>query len=409
MIFIDHFKWLSIFNGCYAIGEKFRLLEKLNAGVKVRLIINKGHSENVKNFTRPLFDQGAVVRYVTLINHHKFAIVDGAVLLNSSGNFSGSYRARNYDENLVVCDYESCGQHVDAFLEEFNSMIQVSNQVFAESGVAPFPIRREPVNATRQKVALFTSGNFYPRLSRGKVRLNRFPTQVNGHGKLDQVLIDAIDNAKEEILVATGHFRSYPLYLALKRAVDRNVVVKMILDGQEYISKSKQKKESAKVKRCLASGKSNFACYKTGIHFARLAMLSGIDVLIKYYMIRWHFPRAKQMHHKYMIIDKKTLYSGSYNWSFNAEFKTFENVAVFKKQSVIDSFIKNFVEARNYGGGPSGVKKLKALYKAASNSIALSFNPISATIKEIDSIKRLARSRCRNLYVNPVELATCRF
>ncbi|MBL6992186.1 MAG: ATP-binding protein [Bacteriovoracaceae bacterium] len=25
MIFIDHFKWLSIFNGCYAIGEKFRL------------------------------------------------------------------------------------------------------------------------------------------------------------------------------------------------------------------------------------------------------------------------------------------------------------------------------------------------------------------------------------------------
>ncbi|MBL6991916.1 MAG: hypothetical protein ISR65_19190 [Bacteriovoracaceae bacterium] len=25
MIFIDHFKWLSIFNGCYAIGEKFRV------------------------------------------------------------------------------------------------------------------------------------------------------------------------------------------------------------------------------------------------------------------------------------------------------------------------------------------------------------------------------------------------
>ncbi len=389
------------------------LLKKMEEGVRVRILINKGNTESVKSFMQPLFEKGAMVRYLTVINHHKFAIIDGndaerSQLLNSSGNFSGSPRSKKYDENLVVCDALSCATQIGDFADEFESLLLVSNPVFGDNDAVHLNFPRGPVNENSD-VSLFTSGNFYPRLYRGKVRLNKLAASDLGYGKLDQVLIEAIDNAEKEILIATGHLRSYPLFQALKRAALRDVTVKMVLDGQEYISKYKQRKESSKVNRCLAIGKSAFTCHKTGIHFARLAHQAGMDVRLKYYMIRWHFPHAKQMHHKYMVVDGNKLYSGSYNWSYNAEFQTLENVAIYQNKEMIAAFTRNFNKIRNYGQGSLGVKSLLTKYRSATKQIPLVFAPISATINEIDQIKRLARSKCSALYTNPLGLFSCKF
>ena len=69
-------------------------------------------------------------------------------------------------------------------------------------------------------------------------------------------------------------------------------------------------------------------CHKRGVYFSR--MLSKIvDVSFKYYSIRWDHSTAKQMHSKYMIVDNKTVYTGSYNWSNNAETSSLENVAIY--------------------------------------------------------------------------------
>ena len=82
----------------------------------------------------------------------------------------------------------------------------------------------------------------------------------------------------------------------------------------------------------------------------------GIDVRYKYYAYRWNHSYANQMHHKYMIIDGEELYTGSYNFSDNAEHKSFENVFIFKgagNQALIGAFIDNFEtiwETRRDGG-----------------------------------------------------------
>ena len=51
------------------------------------------------------------------------------------------------------------------------------------------------------------------------------------------------------------------------------------------------------------------------------------------------------MHHKYMVVDGTTLFSGSYNLSDNAEHDTFENMMVLKgaeHATLIAAFEANF-------------------------------------------------------------------
>ncbi|MBL6991374.1 MAG: hypothetical protein ISR65_16445 [Bacteriovoracaceae bacterium] len=55
MIFIDHFKWLSIFNGCYAIGEKFRV----NATTGENFAYNLFYDGQAVDYSSPLTDAGS--------------------------------------------------------------------------------------------------------------------------------------------------------------------------------------------------------------------------------------------------------------------------------------------------------------------------------------------------------------
>jgi len=48
------------------------------------------------------------------------------------------------------------------------------------------------------------------------------------------------------------------------------------------------------------------------------------------------------MHNKYCIIDNTTLINGSYNWTYFAENKNFENITIFKDDSVVNDFINDF-------------------------------------------------------------------
>jgi phospholipase D-like protein len=48
------------------------------------------------------------------------------------------------------------------------------------------------------------------------------------------------------------------------------------------------------------------------------------------------------MHHKFVIIDKSKLISGSYNWTYNAEYRNQENIIKSKDKELIDSFLNDF-------------------------------------------------------------------
>ena len=68
-------------------------------------------------------------------------------------------------------------------------------------------------------------------------------------------------------------------------------------------------------------------------------------VRYKYYAYRWHYSYAIQMHHKYMIVDGKRLFTGSYNYSDNAEHNTMENVVIYDAAAfpaLVAAFVANF-------------------------------------------------------------------
>jgi len=384
------------------------LLGKIEEGINVRIIINDGNKEKVEAFVLPLVEAGADVRYVTKINHHKFIIIDQSLLVNSSGNFSGSNRARSYDENLIACD--NCNRHLAAYQNEFNALFRFSNYVYWENEVEPPTAaeRRDYVHKN-YSVALFTSFNFFPTFRRGKITFKTDGPNEDGAGKVDMVLVNAIDNAETSVTIATGHFRSKPLYDAVVRAFDRGVEVQIVLDGQEYISDGTQRKENEKIRVCMEEYDDEAYCYQRGIHYGRLLDKMDIDVRFKYYALRWHFPYAKQMHHKYMVVDKRTLYTGSYNWSYNAEFQTFENIAIFNTRRLIQKYLRNFNTIYNYGDGDEGYSSIMSLFRNATNQIPVVFDPISLTIDQIDKVKKLARRRCPRLYTNPIASRVCRF
>jgi phosphatidylserine/phosphatidylglycerophosphate/cardiolipin synthase-like enzyme len=114
-----------------------------------------------------------------------------------------------------------------------------------------------------------------------------------------------LGNAKKEILVAMYAFTSRELALALKGATDRGVVVRVLLDWE------------ADQKNTLSQG-----------NFLRR---SGIEVRNVTGQLREKGETRGIMHHKFAVIDRKILITGSYNWSRAAETLNGENILIFQK------------------------------------------------------------------------------
>ena len=72
---------------------------------------------------------------------------------------------------------------------------------------------------------------------------------------------------------------------------------------------------------------------------------SGIDVRYKYYAYRWNASYAKQMHHKYFVIDKKILFTGSYNLSHSGE-RNAENVLEIRDAELAERLARWIDEVR---------------------------------------------------------------
>ncbi|MBI2646259.1 MAG: hypothetical protein HYW85_04400, partial [Deltaproteobacteria bacterium] len=297
---------------------------------------------------------GIDVRYVSKIMHHKFVIVDGfpdglrgnedfsdTVLLNGSGNFS-SRADTSYDENLV--EIKNDPQTTTEFQKEFQLMWNYSYD-FPDDSLQrdrqDYVSSLEPSEFIRP---IFTSQNFK--------KEPKF--KLNGNRVASSNLEEAIGNAKTSIYVATGHFRLKPLADALIAAKKSNkdLDIKVVLDSQEFVSPSEHERVMRKYRRCVKNLGPNPTeeelekCELAGeMKFSRYLAQNGIDVRIKYSSYIWYYAYDPQMHHKYMIVDGKSVWSGSYNWSRNAEFNTFENVVHYQGEElagVAEEYTNNF-------------------------------------------------------------------
>lgn len=123
-----------------------------------------------------------------------------------------------------------------------------------------------------------------------------------------QILIKEIDKAKYNIEFSVYYFTDKDIFYALKRAKDRGVNVRGIID-----------------KGCFTGAKSV------------AGMLKKEKIVIK--MVS----REKGlMHHKFMILDRKVVATGSYNYTYSANYRNDENIVLIYDKKIINRYLQEF-------------------------------------------------------------------
>ena len=154
----------------------------------------------------------------------------------------------------------------------------------------------------------------------------------------------------------------------------------LITDGQEYNSTYKKMCKDYK-----QSDKQLDEC---------LQLLGAAEVYYKYYSIVWDYKTAKQMHSKYVVVDRQKVLTGSFNWSLTAEFKNLENLIEINDSSVADEYVKNFFNILSYGN--QDLEALKNEIAEKEGRGPCHFSPITVPGSEIKKIrKRMKKGSCR--------------
>jgi len=382
-------------------------------GVKVRFIFETANADRKKSGddlenskSARLERLGINVRYVNKIMHHKYMIVDGprddldradtCTIVSGSGNWSYG-AATIYDENTVFfTGYRELALRLQA---EFNLMWAHSRD-FVWDATLPFELSTlvlddAAIEDETTTHAHFTSDNF---------SVSNTTFRINGGNNVSSQLVAAIEGATESIRVASGHLRSRPVSEALlaKIAAHPEMDIRIYLDGQEYISSWYHAEQVDDLEECLAEATTPATirnCTDKGFYFGYQIALSGGDVRYKYYSYRWHYSYAKQMHHKYLLIDGDELWTGSYNLSDNAEHNTFENVLVFRGDefaALIAAFANNFETLWETGRAEGLLAQLGAEVETSDN-IPLVFDSMALTWDEVTDLKQLIRDNCADI------------
>lgn len=390
------------------IGEA--LARAAARGVKCRFVFNdapddarlpvesQGASKSGK-----LESNGVNVRFINKIMHHKLMIVDGprdeaaraktAHLVTGSANWSSS-AARTFDENTVI--FKGNEELVLRFQREFDNMWAHSRDFAFKDlpyELSTLAIPDSAIPDAPNTGVLFTSANF-------SVRDTTFSN--TGANTVADALVAGINSATRSIHIASGHLRHRSVSEALiakKQAVPA-LDVRVYLDGQEFIAKGTHDIQIEEVATCVAAAGTNAAkkaeCLENDFLFGYQIGAAGIDVRYKYYAYRWNHSYAPQMHHKFMVVDGSTLFSGSYNLSDNAEHATFENMMVLKgaeNAALVAKFEANFESIWKTGRDDSRLATLQADIDQPGD-FPIVFDPMALTHAEVAALKTKIRAAC---------------
>jgi phosphatidylserine/phosphatidylglycerophosphate/cardiolipin synthase-like enzyme len=124
-------------------------------------------------------------------------------------------------------------------------------------------------------------------------------------GKCSNYIIRELEQAKKEILVAVYAFTSDDLANAMVQARKRGVSVQVILDREFDTGNQKSKGKFLEAQKIL------------------LKRLSGIKSSAAEKEIGL-------MHQKFAVIDRRLVFTGSYNWTYSADALNDENLLLFR-------------------------------------------------------------------------------
>jgi len=168
----------------------------------------------------------------------------------------------------------------------------------------------------RLRAVVFISLSLLPSLCCGEMVVQAC---FSPQGKCSGQILREIDQAKKELLVAVYAFTNDELAGALVRAKKRGVTVQVVID-RDFDARTDNSKgkvfEANKIPlRRLSGAKSKSPERDAGL-----------------------------MHQKFAVIDRKTLLTGSYNWTHSAENANDENLLVFRDAGPLaEEYRQNFL------------------------------------------------------------------
>ncbi|MAV89818.1 MAG: hypothetical protein CL676_00240 [Bdellovibrionaceae bacterium] len=367
--------------------------KKIKSGqLKVRIVFN-GKPNRVGYKLEKFEELGIDARYIGLGKkiHHKFAVMDSREntprLITGSANWSQLSR-EHYSENIMFFVGES--EVAVNFQKEFDLLWSLANEYGREevgSTTNDFLAAKDR-NPSIQ--SFFNTENF-------KVRDGRLVDDDSKEGfELTREVVREIDGARKSLEIASTRLKLRPVFDALLRAASRGVKIDFVVTMAEYQTLSYRKdKEVPPCKEEYSQECSESHNYTVFLARHDYPGSENVHVRVKYFDFNPKGHLAKQMHSKYMIVDAKKVCSGSFNWSYSAEYSHIENLVCFdgrKYKSALKSFEADFDYTFNLRR--QDFEKLKKEFSDRLNLHQYgkcSFAPISLEFEQLDEMFELEK------------------
>lgn len=357
------------------------LAERHQAGVKIRVILENNYSRPFSEFTRaeinklPDRDRSRYQEFFTLVDsdrngqlstteinrgdaliilrnagipciddtadgskgsglmHHKFIIIDRQIVVTGSANFTlsdihgdfANSETRGNTNNVILINSQELA---NLFTEEFNYMWGdgPGGNLDSKFGLAK-PLRFS------QKITLKQSNievQFSPMSSSQ-------PWERTSNGLIGK----AISNASESINLALFVFSEQKLADLLQEKQQQGVTIQGVFEREfafRYYSEALDLLGIAiKDNQCRYEVNNN--SWQTPLQAVGIAQL----------------PKGDKMHHKFALIDRQIVITGSHNWSAAANYNNDENVLIIDNPTVATHFQQEF--ARLYDRAKLGISE----------------------------------------------------
>ncbi len=356
--------------------------ERLHNGqLKIRILLNLS-AEGEANAKKKLVLQELGIEVGTLSKgaevHHKFAIFDYGTALEKmvTGSANWSMPSRHgYDENMVFLSDEPVTTGL--YQKEFNKL---------------WSALRGPRTAANENPAFFNSVHF--NVSSKRVSICKSCETFT----LTRKLVEAIDSAQSELLIATSRVRLPAFYEALQRAASRGVKIKLLISMDSYSLPWNRVYKPLPCTDVYNPKCAVGAPYALYLETQKFAGKENIQLRIKYYDFRSNNYLKSQMHSKYVVVDSKKVFTGSFNWSYSAEYKFLENILRVDDPTAVKEFEDNF--AKIFEQGRDNLSEVNSRLNEAlakNEKVQCDFTPISMRLGEVDSFYTRIRKAKRTV------------
>jgi cardiolipin hydrolase len=129
---------------------------------------------------------------------------------------------------------------------------------------------------------------------------------------IQKVIIEQLKDAREEIVVAMFMFTSDDLAKTL-RSMGKRVRVRLLMDKNQWGDLKKQ-------------------------HHSVIDVLSSQEVNVKLVDLKGD----ARFHHKFTVIDRKTVVTGSYNWTIQGDKDNYENILIIEDANLAAQYFSEF-------------------------------------------------------------------